>query len=888
MTTKRPIFLFAFANDAQSSLRLGEEQNACWNELAELHEAGKIDCRQMGFATLEQIYREFNRSSQIHFFHYGGHSDSELIKLQGTAGTAQNLGAKIGQQKNLKLVFLNGCKNHQQVQALFAHGVSAMIATTAKVEDIRAIDLAKQFYQALAGGNSIQQSFDSARAFIQDTYPELAGTFRSIVMEEEAESDNFAWGLFAQDHAELNWSVNDIETDPFIGYDDRKVKRLLTKLPVLEDQIIGREADIKQLKETLEKSQEVVLLSGMGKNNTTIAYSNQFKEQYKHIACIEQLTDFSTDIIANKVLLENLGIHPTDDPVGDTQLVLNSLSNLGGKSLLVIDNANEQIEAFKDYLPKAPDWHVLITSRQELDFAQIIPLNFLSEEKAIELFYAHYDRDKEEAIVKEIVQTIDYHTLTIELLAKTAQKRRIQPLSKLADMLREKGLVLGRRLDFSIAHSGTEKVELLFPYLKAIFQIDESSTEEEIRLLKQFVGLPPIFISYTDLIQLLQIDLEDDKAYDDFNIALDQLKDKGWLSFDKGKEAYKMHRIIQDAMQEQLQPDYTDLGTLVEGVSSCLSIDEAVDNPIDKFIYVPFGERLLQLFSSPKEESFSNFQSNLAVVYRNLGRYEEAAGLLEKALASDQASLGEAHVRVARRQSNLALVYRYLRRYEEAAGLLEKALTSAQSNFGAAHPSVATIQSNLALVYKDLRRYEEAAGLLEKALSSDQTNYGEAHPSVARSQSNLAMVYKDLGRYEEAAGLLEKALASDQANFGEAHPSVATIQSNLALVYRDLGRHEEAASLLEKALASDQANFGEAHPSVATIQSNLALVYQDLGRYEEAIAYFFKALKIMINFFGEGHPHVNTIQNNILKTLENGAAAGNEYCIKWSEKMGLE
>ncbi|MCB9040362.1 MAG: hypothetical protein H6557_27375 [Lewinellaceae bacterium] len=48
MPTTRPIFLFAFANDAQASLRLGQEQNACWNKLEEIHRQEKIEYQSMG------------------------------------------------------------------------------------------------------------------------------------------------------------------------------------------------------------------------------------------------------------------------------------------------------------------------------------------------------------------------------------------------------------------------------------------------------------------------------------------------------------------------------------------------------------------------------------------------------------------------------------------------------------------------------------------------------------------------------------------------------------------------------------------------------------------------------------------------------------------------
>ena len=88
-------------------------------------------------------------------------------------------------------------------------------------------------------------------------------------------------------------------------------------------------------------------------------------------------------------------------------------------------------------------------------------------------------------------------------------------------------------------------------------------------------------------------------------------------------------------------------------------------------------------------------------------------------MASAQKNFGPDHPNVAISSSNLAVVYQALGRYEEAAGLLEAALASDQKNFGPDHPSVARTRNNLALVYQALGRYEEAAGLLEAALASD-------------------------------------------------------------------------------------------------------------------------------------------------------------------------
>ncbi|MCB0636372.1 MAG: NACHT domain-containing protein, partial [Lewinella sp.] len=228
MTPKQPVFLLTFANDAQGSLRLGEEMNACWNELAALDQAGTLDCQRLGFASLEQVYQELNRfRDQVFLLHYGGHSDSDFLELQGAEGSAKNLGEKIGQQSFLKLAFLNGCRNYGQVETLLDHGVPVVIATTALIEDQRAVALARQFYQALANGHSIGEAFASARTYLLDKYPPLGATFRDagFVIPAGASVD-FEWGIYTRTEAALDWSIREMARDaPFLHQQLREASR---------------------------------------------------------------------------------------------------------------------------------------------------------------------------------------------------------------------------------------------------------------------------------------------------------------------------------------------------------------------------------------------------------------------------------------------------------------------------------------------------------------------------------------------------------------------------------------------------------------------------------------------------------------------------------------
>jgi tetratricopeptide (TPR) repeat protein len=588
----------------------------------------------------------------------------------------------------------------------------------------------------------------------------------------------------------------------------------LPKIPDLT-KIIGREQDLKQVRDLLQEKQKVVVvngLGGIGKTTVAQAYLTQYGGAYAHLFWLTQSEgdNFMLDLITAPGLTLNLGIETSgkDAQTLFTEIIAQLKSISADKpNLLVIDNANATLQHYFDYLPKPPQWHILATSRDKMERFFVKDLDFLTEDHAVLLFRQHCQRIADEAQIKSLLKTIDYHTLTIEILAKTAQ-RYDTPLSTLQQAI-ERDL----KAEVYIPHKG-DKIEKVTSYLLSIFDLAPLSAEEQ-RLLQHFAALPAEFIPYDILKTLIPAPEEGIAA------TLQDLRDKGWLIHTNEPEAYKIHRIIQQVVQQKLHPTVADLHNLINNVTSLLHIDDTKDNPVDKFPFIPYGEAALSVFPDASEAEINHLQNALALVLQDLGDY---AG---------------------------------------AKALLEKATRSAETNFGENHPTTARLYSNLATVLQDLGDYAGAKALLEKAMRSDETNFGENHPTTAVSYSNLATVLKDLGDYAGAKALLEEAVRSNEVNFGENHPTTAICYSNLALVLKDLGDYAGAKVLLEKATRSDEANFGENHPATARCYSNLALVLYNMEEYENAIQSAVKAYRIYVGHLGEQHPNAKIIKGNI-------------------------
>ena len=147
-----PLIFFTFANDPDAHLSLlKEESRLVFRALQELDRKEYLKIHREESAQAKDIFDGFTRyKDRVAIFHYGGHANGTHLQLEKGKGDARGLATLMGEQSNLKLVFLNGCSSKGQVKALFEAGVKAVIATSVPIQDRNAVRVAEQFYQALA------------------------------------------------------------------------------------------------------------------------------------------------------------------------------------------------------------------------------------------------------------------------------------------------------------------------------------------------------------------------------------------------------------------------------------------------------------------------------------------------------------------------------------------------------------------------------------------------------------------------------------------------------------------------------------------------------------------------------------------------------------------
>jgi tetratricopeptide (TPR) repeat protein len=631
-------------------------------------------------------------------------------------------------------------------------------------------------------------------------------------------------------------------------------KHLTIEIPTLsKESIIGRSKELNGLHQMLFDNKMIVVMNGMGGiGKTTLAqvYIHEYSEEYQHIAWISHnFEDITLDFANAKGLVENLEIKKE---ISETQEIFNEifrkLKLIDKKpNLLIIDNADESIEKIRYSLPQQPNWHILITSRHELNGFSIKNLEFLSKEEALSLFKTHYLRnDLSDLQIIELIDLVDCHTLTIEILAKTAMIQRYS-FEKLNLVI-----IDNAKSNVKINRPGTDKIERITSFLCFIFNLSDLN-ENELWLLKQFVCLPPEFHNYKLLFDLINPDKSQKEEI--FAETLELLMQNGWLLKNRYADSYKMHRVIIEVVKRQISIEFNDINHLIKGITQKIEFNETIENPVDKLKWLPFGTTILP-FLIHEDSLLIKLEDNIGLVLMKNGKYDEAKQLFESAYNKVTKMQKNKAISISRLQSHLGIVLQELGDYLSAKNMFHKSLETDRLEFGEEHPVMAVRYTNLALLLRDLGEFEDARLLIEKSVKIDELNYGLNHPFSIASRINLAIILQNFGEFEKAKNILEKNLKKEKEIYGSSHPNTALGYYNLATVLIDLGMYNRAYKLLNCALDIDIRNFGEYNSQIALCLINMAIIKKNLGDNKKAIELAEKSLSIFLKVLPEDHPNI--------------------------------
>jgi serine/threonine-protein kinase len=272
-----------------------------------------------------------------------------------------------------------------------------------------------------------------------------------------------------------------------------------------------------------------------------------------------------------------------------------------------------------------------------------------------------------------------------------------------------------------------------------------------------------------------------------------------------------------------------------------------------------------QLGEQPEVQS--QMLHTMGKVYTNLGEYDRAEMLLERALGIQTKINGELNAEVASIYNDLGGLHQKAQEAQQAEPHYAKALDIRKKVLGPNDIQYAETLSDLGALMRYKENLDSAEVLYNKALEIRQNNLAPNHPDIANSLNNLGVLEKSKGNLETARQFYQEALKIRQNHFGNVHPKVANVKNNLAVLYRTMGEFDLAETYYTETLEIRKKVYGQNHPLTAQSLNNFAGFLVDQGNYDQAETYYRKALKVRKNLLGPTHIQTGTAYNNLANAL---------------------
>lgn len=562
-----------------------------------------------------------------------------------------------------------------------------------------------------------------------------------------------------------------------------------TRTPTKKIDCIGRNQDITNLQNLLYKSNFVILvngLGGIGKTELSKEFYFEKNGQYKKIFWYEYEKNIKHTFIRQSKIWNDENYFDYDiDYYYDK--IMNYLINQDKDTLVMIDNVDNIHDRYLSDLTRLK-CDVIITSRLVIYGFKSYTVGFLSLENCIELFKRNTNETefshKTENHIKSIVELCGYHTLTIELLAKTVASSPNLTISKLHNELIKQGFNLKETIHASVPINWHDDNEYrkFFDHLKIVFDI--ADLKEERIILLYLSLLPKDDINYT---------IFNDLFKNEYIEYVNLLERKGWIFIKENKII--IHNVIQEIVRDQINPTFEACKELILNLSKIID-SGTFDSLDDKFIYSNWALSISNYIDDMSVE-YKDFLNSSAWIFSELGDNKTAINLQKKCLRGIE--------------NNIEYDEFNIKSYNVMSLILSK--------------------DNSQLL--NALKYQKKSFQLRKKYSSN----------LNISYHNLALIYSKLNYIKPALILENKVYNLEKNSPSTKETNFAITLSTLSSLYRRSGDFDKAISFQKEALSIRKRNKSDKF-RLAKSYYLLAILY-DLKNSIEAIEYYKSAIKIL-------------------------------------------
>lgn len=593
---------------------------------------------------------------------------------------------------------------------------------------------------------------------------------------------------------------------------------------------LGREEELKQIYETLEPYGRLFVMGmgGIGKTEIVKQYIHIYQKEYHTILFLKYNSSLKDMILNEKELsIPNFFKNEAETEEEYFTRKLQKLKSITDeKTLLVIDNfdtqTDENLEEFMN-----GKYQIIFTTRNDFEYLgyPIIKIEpFEKKEEQMKLFEFYYKRplkEKDKDDVEQILQLIGGHTLTIELIAKLMNSKRITP-SQMFLTLKEKGI--SSHLEGTI-HHGFLKANTIYGYINLLFDTSKLG-KEEIHILCNLWLFPNSGFDLETFASLMELK---DCA------MIDELIKKSWISYDLYLDKIALHPVIAEVIKEKYCPSLEQSKILIKNLSE--QFKESWSKSLEeKITYSEVAQKIYQTFPDIVYDYISLYHS-MITIFNNSEKYDIAEEIIQKLFIQYQEKGIMETEPTAHLYYELADICLYRRENEhapkhlkEAINIMEKIDSNSLYN--------AYLKRYLGFTYIKIGDYKEAEKYLKKSRNIYEKLVEEESTEMASQYVGEARIYYYKEEYEKALELALKSYHIFYQLKGEVNSLVLSPMQTLSMIYSKMKNYEEAIKIGKKMIEIAQKLYPQYAMAVLNRYEVLGNIYIEANQKENAISCF--------------------------------------------------
>lgn len=585
----------------------------------------------------------------------------------------------------------------------------------------------------------------------------------------------------------------------------------------------GREEELKQIKEVFDSGERILFLQGIGgigKTEIAKQYAKRNKAQYDTLVyatynntvveLVSSQSSFKIDPQFPRQVLSD-GTQESDISYFKRKLdLIREITN--ERTLIIIDNFDVMDDEYFSELTNA-NYKLLITTR--CDYSRLFPTIKIEPLDSIEMLkrvfldnYEGYMVDEDDPHLKELIELVNRHTYTIELIAQHMENSG-QTTDEMIDVLKKQGIV-----SLTEEVRGADKTQVAYENLLKMFKVFDLN-EEDKGVLKVLSLIPLSGVDVKDLRNWMGVPALK---------SLRNLESRSWITTSSNGVA--LHPIIRDVVRHELPISLEDAKPFLEAFNETIKEEKSWHYPIGtKSYYADICAEIIGMFPEINEATLP--------LYKNV-----------ELLFSFGVKPGQA-IEIGTR------LFKYYAEHE-GEGCYSCGYYAFQIGW--------TYLFNLQLVdsvKNSIEWFDRSYAILSKVELHNQDEYAAyGHLLSHLSRSNLVMYEetKDPATLEKAREWAMKTIENNEKYFDQNSPyygrrAVAYMQ--LCEVLIDSNECETALNYINDAYNIFFSLYGEDDPDTINVSSRKSTILFNLGRYSEAYSLGKKNLEAYNKFYGE-------------------------------------